>query len=184
MSTMLDVRPMKFEECGLMMDYFINSSESFLLGMGALKEKLLDKQDWLSLLKEDFQKPLSEREFYYLIWLFDDRPVGHTNINQIEFGSKAKMHLHLWNSSDRQKGIALKFLKLSIPMYFEHFKLKNLICEPFAENIGPNKLILKLGFKFSDSFICTPGWINFEQKVNSYVLTKEDFTANILNIYP
>jgi hypothetical protein len=37
--------------------------------------------------------------------------------------------------------------ELTIPFYFKNFELEKLIYEPYAENIGPNKILKELGFE-------------------------------------
>lgn len=176
----LSVRPMALEETKLMIDYFLNSSEEFLLGMGAIKNKLPSKSDWFALLKEDYSKPLASREFYYLIWLLDGEAIGHTNINQIKFGDQAKMHLHIWNEKNRRKNLAPQFLKLSLPIFFEKFGLQKLVCEPYAKNRGPNKILPLVGFKYSHTYETIPGWINFKQEVSHYFISIEDMNYHNL----
>ena len=39
----------------------------------------------------------------------------------------------------------------------------------------PNKTLAKLGFEFVETFEGIPSWINFQQKVNKWVLTREHF---------
>ena len=58
--------------------------------------------------------------------------------------------------------------------YF-NYKLKNLFCEPYTLNPAPNRTLIKLGFDFVEEYETMPGKINFLQKVNRYVLTKEKF---------
>ena len=86
------------------------------------------------------------------------------------------MHLHLWESNRRQKGLGLQFLKQTIPYYFENFDLEKLICEPRAENIAPNKTLRKSGFELVRTYETTPGWINFHQTVNRYEFKKEQWS--------
>ena len=87
------------------------------------------------------------------------------------------MHLHLWHKQTRQKGTGVEFLKLTLPYYFDTFKLQNLFCEPAASNVAPNKTLEKSGFDFVKSYDTIPGWINTYQTVNRWVLTKEKFNA-------
>lgn len=169
----ISVREITENDIELIVDYFINSSVEFLIGMGADKSKLPKKSDWIKKLKSEFKKPYREKEFYYIIWLIDGLAIGHTNINKIEFGKFATMHLHLWEPIKRKSGLGTELIKMSIPYYFENFKLKKLICEPYAENIAPNKTLPKLGFEFKRAYETTPGYINFRQTVNRYELTKE-----------
>ncbi len=169
----LSVREMKKKEIELMVDYFINADSEFLKSMGANKNKLPSKVEWIKKLNQGFEKPYADKEFYYIIWLLDDKPVGHSNINKIKFGHAATMHLHLWNTTKRKKGLGVEFLKKTIPFYFKNFKLEKLICEPYAQNIAPNKTLVKVGFEFIKKYETIPGQINFLQFVNRYELTKE-----------
>ena len=75
----------------------------------------------------------------------------------------------------RRKGIGLELLKMSIPYYFKQLNLKELICEPFADNPAPNKTLGKIGFEFIKKYRTVPGSLNFEQEVNQWRLTKEDY---------
>ena len=130
--TKLTVRVFEKSDISLIIDYFINADEAFLKGMGAIKSKLPSKSDWLNKLYQEFEKPNTEKEFYYIIWLVNNNPVGHSNINNITYNKEATMHLHLWQPIKRQKGMGTEFLKMSILYYFKNFQLKKLICEPFA----------------------------------------------------
>ena len=46
--------------------------------MGAIKSKLPSKKDWLKKLYQEIEKPNSTKEFYYVIWLLNSKPVGHS----------------------------------------------------------------------------------------------------------
>jgi len=164
---------MQTDDMSKIVDYFVNADAEFLKGMGADKSKFPERTAWINSLHGEYEKSYDEKEFYYIIWLIDDRPSGHSNINTIDFGKTAVMHLHLWAKNRRQKGLGLQFLKQTIPYYFENFDLEKLICEPRAENIAPNKTLKKLGFELVRTYDTTPGWINFHQTVSRYELTKE-----------
>lgn len=158
-------------------DYFLNSDVKFLNSMGVNTSKLPYRQEWLDILNSNFQLSIDKKKFFYIIWLIDNNPIGHSNINKIVFAREAYMHLHLWNYQARQKGIGTEFLKLTIPHYFDIFKLENLFCEPAASNSAPNMTLKKLGFEFVKTYDTIPGWINFYQTVNRWVLTKEKFNS-------
>lgn len=153
-------------------DYFIDAESNFLKGMGADKSKMPKREKWIQNLQSELEKPYQEKEYYYIIWLLDGKPVGHSNVNHIDFGRSATMHLHLWKNRMRKGGLGLEFLKMTIPLYFEKFELKKLICEPYSENIAPNKTLKKIGFDLICTYETIPGPINFKQKVNRYELTK------------
>jgi len=169
----LTVREIQANEIEKIVDYFINADTEFLKGMGADKSKLPKKKEWIEKLESEFKKSNTEKGFYYIIWLFDNEAIGHSNINNIGFGKSATMHLHLWNNDKRKSGLGLDFLRLTIPYYFRNFGLEKLICEPSSENISPNKVLKNLGFELVRTYDTTPGWINFHQTVNRYELKKE-----------
>jgi RimJ/RimL family protein N-acetyltransferase len=83
------------------------------------------------------------------------------------------MHLHIWNANNRRGGSATQLLKPSIVNFFERFQLRELFCEPYALNAAPNKTLPKAGFHFVKTYETTPGWINFHQPVNLWVLDRE-----------
>jgi len=169
----LKVREMQESDIEKIVDYFVDADSEFLKAMGADKNKLPARAQWIKKLMVEFGKIYSKKEFYYVIWLLDDKPIGHSNINNIEFGKSATMHLHLWKTDKRKNGLGFEFLKRSIPFYFEHFKLEYLVCEPYSENIAPNKVLKKTGFELIRTYDTIPGWINFHQTVNRYELRKE-----------
>ena len=169
----LSVREIQFNEIEKIIDYFVLADSEFLKGMGADKSKLPNRVAWIKNLESDFKKPYHKKEFYYIIWLLNNQAIGHSNINNIEFGKSATMHLHLWNSNKRKSGFGLSFLKQTIPYYFKNFELQKLICEPYSKNIAPNKTLLKFGFDLVKTYYTKPGFINFFQTVNRYELTKE-----------
>lgn len=166
--TVREIEPTDIEK---VVDYFVNADPEFLRGMGADKTKFPSREEWIEKLASELKKALEEKEHYYIIWLMDDQPIGHSNINKIEFGNVATMHLHLWKNDKRKSGLGLAFLRLTIPYYFRNFRLKKLICEPYSENVAPNRVLDKLGFQFIKTYDTIPGFINFHQTVNRYELT-------------
>jgi RimJ/RimL family protein N-acetyltransferase len=156
-------------------DYFLRADPNFLLGMGVDISRLPDRAVWLQVLAEDHLRPVEQKNFFYLLWLADGVPVGHSNINKIIFGEEAYMHLHLWHTDKRQKGMGLAWLKMSLPRYFDQFKLKKLYCEPYAHNPAPNKTLERLGFELLGQYETVPGWINFYQPVNRWRMSHERY---------
>ena len=128
--------------------------------MGVDISKLPTKDEWLQIMSTDFNRDPERKKFYYVIWLLNDKAIGHSNINKIIFGKEAYMHLHIWHELKRKKGLGLALLKKSLPFFFNTFHLKTLYCEPSASNPAPNKTLEKLGFDFIKSYETVPGWIN------------------------
>jgi len=172
----LSVRESEIGDLEKIVDYFLNSDKDYLFGMGVDSKKLPSREEWLNILSSDLHLSPGTKKFYYITWLLDNKPVGHSNINKIVFGEEAYMHLHLWQSEKRQKGTGSSLLKMTLPYYFNKFKLKTLYCEPSALNPAPNNTLKKLGFDFIKSYDTIPGWINFYQTVNRWSMPKEKFS--------
>jgi len=173
----LSVRPWQVEDFEPIIDYFLNSDKDFLFNMRVDISKLPSKDEWLKIMTSDFDREPENKHLYYVIWLLDDKAIGHSNINKIIFGEEAYMHLHVWPETKRKQGMGLTFLKKSLPYYFNIFHLKTLYCEPSALNMAPNKTLEKLGFNFIKSYDTIPGWINMLQTVNRWCLSESKFRA-------
>lgn len=171
----LTVREMISSDCERIVDYFLDADPEYILGMGAFPDKLPERSQWIEKLSRGFQKPFKEKEFYFVIWLLNGEPIGHSNLNEINFGFEARMHLHIWVEKARKKGFGFSFLKQTIPLYFSHFNLQKIICEPYALNPAPIKTLEKVGFQFIKEYQTMPGWINFNQKVKRFELKTDDF---------
>jgi len=173
----LTVRPWQVADFEPIVNYFLNSDSDFLFNMRVDVTKLPSKDEWLKMMRSDFDKTPEDKQFYYVIWLLDGKAIGHSNINKIVFGEEAYMHLHVWDESKRKKGMGLVFLEKTLPYYFNTFHLKNLYCEPFAFNPAPNKALEKLGFDFIKSYETVPGWINLRQTVNRWCMSESRFRS-------
>jgi RimJ/RimL family protein N-acetyltransferase len=173
------VREMTKNDIQSIIDYFLESSPEFLRGMGADVNKLPGKEEWSKIILGDFEKQAESKKLYYVIWQLNDIPVGHSNINDIIFGKEAYMHVHLWHPDNRNKGDGSYFIKESLIYYFKIFKLQKLFCQPYALNPAPNKTLHNIGFEFIKKYETIPGWLNFKQFVNLWVLDRNRFHNQI-----
>jgi RimJ/RimL family protein N-acetyltransferase len=167
------IRELKIEDIDLIISYFLQADKALLNRMGVDPEKLPSPDDWRKKIIDDLTRPLYQKQFYYLIWELDSCPIGHSNINKIVYGDNAYMHLHLWKSGNRKRGNGAYFLRECINTFFNKFDLQNLYCEPYTLNPAPNKTLAKVGFELVKQYATIPGWINFHQKVNQWVLSRE-----------
>lgn len=170
---MLSVREIEEKDIPALCDYWTNSDHAFMRGMGVDVAKIPTREQFAKMLREQINHPYEEKKSYCMIWELDGTAVGHSNVSKIVFGQEAYMHLHLWNTTARQKGMGVDFVKLTIPYFFRNMRLKKLFCEPYALNPAPNKTMPKVGFTFVKSYVCIPGWINFEQEVNLWEMSAE-----------
>jgi RimJ/RimL family protein N-acetyltransferase len=154
-------------------DYFLNADERFLRGMGVDPDRLPDRAAWLTRLLPDLTRPDSQKQTFYLGWEYEGARVGHCNVNQLIYGDRAFLHLHLWDPGARRAGLGTHLLRRSIEVFFQRLALQRLYCEPYADNPAPNRVLIKAGFSFLKKHRTTPGLINFEQEVNRYVIERQ-----------
>jgi len=171
----LSVREIETKDIDLIADYWVNSDPDFMVGMGVDLSKLPTREGVHEMLNQQIQTPIQEKEAYALIWEINGKQVGHSNVNKINFGIEAYMHLHMWNNENRSKGAGTELAKRSLPYYFQKLKLQNLYCEPYALNPAPTKTLERVGFEFEKKYVTIPGPISFEQEVNRWKMTREKY---------
>ncbi|NME72632.1 GNAT family N-acetyltransferase [Flammeovirga aprica] len=170
----ITIREIQLKDIPHLVDYWTKSDKEHLINMGVDLSKLPKEEEFKGMLESQISQPYTQKQNYALIVLADNSPIGHVNINEIDFGNSAKMHLHLWDKSNRKSGIGTQMIQLALPLFFENFQLKQLICEPYAKNDAPNKTLEKVGFQFVKKYTSVPGSINFEQEVNQWQLIKNN----------
>lgn len=176
----MEIRPFRTkDEYGLMVDYFTQSTDDFLRGMGIDPAKVPIREDWLDEVWLDHQKPGPEKDRIYLAWLYYGELVGHSSINKIQWGEEASIHLHLWKPRLRRNGIGAEFFRRSVDYFFREPGVKKLYCEPYAENPAPNKVLSKLGFTLVQTYKTIPGTNCFEQNVNRWELHRFQADASL-----
>lgn len=155
--------------------YWLNADAAYLAGMGVDINKLPTKEDFFTYWTSQFELPLEERASYCIVWEKNNKPVGHSSTRPVQVGKDAYMHIHLWNATERQKGMGSEFINLTIQHYFDILKLQDLYCEPYAFNPAPNRLLEKAGFDLIKTYDTTPGPSNFQQTVNLWHLSRQQF---------
>jgi RimJ/RimL family protein N-acetyltransferase len=173
--SLLSVREMQKNDIESIIQYWLAADHAFLTGMGVDLNKMPSKEEWVTMLSEQLAQSYPEKRSYCMIWQVDNKAIGHCNVNKIKFGEEAYMHLHLWNSEGRKKGMGTELVKMSLPYFFENLELKKIYSEPYALNPAPNKTLEKAGFTFVKEYITIPGFLNFEQPVRCWELTFEQY---------
>jgi hypothetical protein len=82
----LSAREIEKKDIELIIQYWLGASSKFLEGMGVDITKMPGNSEWSKMLTEQIDLPLAEKKSYCIIWLVDDIPVGHSNINKIMLG--------------------------------------------------------------------------------------------------
>lgn len=162
---MLEVREAILDDVAQIADYWLNSDKEYLVGMGVDLNKLPNQEYFVNMLSAQIALPIKEKQSYALVWMVDGAAIGHCNINGIEYGEYAYMHLHIWNTDQRRRGVGATLLERSLPFFFNNYELKRLYCEPYADNPAPHKALERVGFVLEKEYITTPGSICFEQRV-------------------
>ena len=163
---------MQQSDIDLIIQYWLTASPEFLKDMGVDLSKMPSEQEWKEMLLGQLKQDYPQKKSYCIIWLLNEKPVGHSNVNKIIFGEEAYMHLHIWYEEERRSGLGSRFVKMTVPLFFKNLQLKKIYCEPYALNPAPNKILEKLGFEFEKEYITTPGFLNFEQPVKRWVRDK------------
>lgn len=182
-SPVLSVRELEATDIDSIIRYWLEADAAFLEGMGVDLKKMPERSAWEEMLNAQLSQAYEDKKSWCLIWLIDGVPSGHSNVNKIVFGKEAYMHLHLWPFAARQKGMGTALVKLSLPWFFEKMKLEKLYCEPYALNPAPNKTLEKVGFERVDTRVTTPGWLNFQQTVHLWELTRDRY-RQLLGVSP
>jgi len=173
--TLLSVREIQQTDIEHIIRYWLTADPLFLTGMGVDLNKMPSKEEWTTMLTEQLTQVYPEKKSYCMIWLVDNKAIGHCNVNKIKFGEEAYMHLHVWNNEFRKKGMGTDLVKMSLPYFFENLELKKIYSEPYALNPAPNKVLEKAGFTFMKEYLTIPGFLNFEQTVKRWELTYEQY---------
>ncbi|MEP0264643.1 GNAT family protein [Dokdonia sp.] len=173
----ITVREIQLKDVDLITDYWLKSDPDHLIQMGVDLNRLPKRNKLVEALTQQVNNSITDKKSYALIWELNGKQIGHSNVNNIEYGKVATMHLHLWESTNRKKGIGTELVKKSIPFYFEKLKIKKIICEPYALNPAPNRTLSNVGFEFIKKYRTIPGTLNFEQEVNRWELTEEHYKA-------
>ena len=96
-----NTRELSHIDVHLILAYWYTADEPYLRSLGADINKLPPKKVMEDMLLKQLKSKYSVKSIYAIIWELDDIPIGHCNVNQINFGKSAFMHLHLWDDEHR-----------------------------------------------------------------------------------
>lgn len=169
---LLSVRELEKKDIPLIADYWCNADDAYLEGMGVEVSMMPTREQFTARLEAQLALSYPEKQAYAVIWEYDGRPIGHSNLNPVVYGKEGAMHLHIWEPDMRKQGLGIDLVKMSLPFYFDNMKLEKIYCEPYALNPGPNKLLEKAGFTFVKEYTTKPGAITFEQPVKRWEINR------------
>lgn len=169
---LLSVREAGKKDIPLIADYWFNADAAYLEGMGVDVPMMPSREQFMARLEAQVALPYPEKQVYAIIWEYDGRPIGHSNLNPVVYGREGSMHLHIWEQEMRKKGFGAGLVKMSLPFYFGKMKPEKIYCEPYALNPAPNRLLEKAGFTYIRDYVTRPGTITFEQPVKRWEINK------------
>ena len=173
----LTVKPLGHSDIHHIVNYWTKSEPAFLEAMGVDLSKLPEARQLKSMLISQLKLPIEERTAYCVIWFEKNQAIGHCNTNPTSFGQEAHLHLHIWNSTARKKGMGTELIKMSLPYFFNDLQLKTLWSEPYSPNEAPSKTLEKAGFEFIKEYQTIPGSYSSEQAVKQWKMTSSQFKA-------
>lgn len=173
----LEVRPMRLEEVGLVIDYFHSSPPEHLELLGVDPTRLPGRSQWKQLYEQDFAQPIEKRRSFLVLWQLDGEPLGFSTVDRIVFGKEAYMHLHVLTPHSRKRGYGELCVRKSVDIYFSVLELDHLYCEPNAFNVAPNRTLQKAGFRYVKTHKTVPGPLNFHQAVTQWVIARSEVLA-------
>jgi RimJ/RimL family protein N-acetyltransferase len=168
----LSVREMKFEEAGMIINYFHQSTPEHLEMLGVDPTRLLPPEKWLEYYRREYSQPIDKRKTFLVIWKSGDAPIGFSTADKISYGREAYMHLHILDPEQRNAGNGTACVKETSRIYFDAFKLDRLFCEPNAFNVAANRTLQSAGFKYMKTHKTVPGPLNYHQPVTRWMLER------------
>lgn len=173
------VRELTVDDIPSILNYWETRSDENLIKMGCDIQKVrsFNSSEYSSMLMTQLALPYEQRTVYFVIWMYNDQPIGHSNMGKIQFGEEGTMHLHIWDTYNRQRGIGQEMVKKSLALYFQNFQLKRVICEPNALNEAPNKTLSRVGFEYIKDYQPEPGFFNFPHIQSRWEMSRERFES-------
>lgn len=170
----LSIVPLDYDAQLGVITYFHSRTDAQLDRMGCDRACLPDPAVWRDRLFMQARLPVTERSLYYVGWYADGRLFGHANINDAAYGGDALTHMHMWDAGMSGKGYGPRLMALSLRHFFTIFRLRQIICEPKADNSGPNGVFRQLGIPVKKTYETKPGPMNVFQSVNRYEISPAD----------
>ncbi|PKL78350.1 MAG: hypothetical protein CVV25_11860 [Ignavibacteriae bacterium HGW-Ignavibacteriae-4] len=169
------VREATPEDIASITEYWTKLSFDDAFRLGIDFDKIPKANEITSFINQQLPLPPNDINTYILIWEVDGIAIGHCNITPIVVGEYANIHSHIWDRKNIAKGMGEKLMRISLPIFFEKYKLEKIYGVFYALNPAPERLCIKLGFSFVDEFPTIPGEWSFYQNVKKYVLDGNDF---------
>jgi RimJ/RimL family protein N-acetyltransferase len=163
---------MQVAEASLVVDYFHEASPADLERMGVDPARLPEPKAWRASLETALAAPASKATSFYSAWLVDGRPVGYAALKRIRPGVCADIHLHMWSAPHRGQGHGATLFCKSVVDAYDRFALRDLVCEPQADNPMPNRMLAKVGFPLLRTYVGSSSELSQTTSLNRYEIPR------------
>ena len=169
----LTVRPLASEDFDGFIAYFTRASQADAERMGLAIDKVPSPTQLRSDLEAMIKTPVDRLRSFVLAWCLDGKTIGHSSLKDIvpvEFGS---IHLHTWRADLRGKGYGPRLFCLSALDFYERFNLKQIICEPKADNPMANRMLQRIGFPLVFTHVAAGSELSVVCELNRYEILRD-----------
>jgi len=141
--------------------------------MGMQRQRLPSAEVLTEQLRRSVDVEPKRRREAYLLWMCGARLIGYAALKRIQFGLYGDMHLHMVSREDRGRGMGAVLFCLSTLSFYQTYRLQLCLCEPRATNLGPNRMLQKIGFPLLKTFCGCSSDLTFPTEISQYFVTAD-----------
>jgi RimJ/RimL family protein N-acetyltransferase len=169
----LTVRPLTSEDFDGFIAYFTRASQADAERMGLAIDKVPSPTQLRSDLEAMIKTPVDRLRSFVLAWCLDGKTIGHSSLKDIVPGEFGSIHLHMWRADLRGKGYGPRLFCLSALDFYERFNLKQIICEPKADNPMANRMLQRIGFPLVFTHVAAGSELSVVCELNRYEILRD-----------
>jgi RimJ/RimL family protein N-acetyltransferase len=169
----LTVRPLASEDFDGFIAYFTRASQADAERMGLAIDKVPSPTQLRSDLEAMITTPVDLLRSFILAWCLDGKTIGHSSLKDIVPGEFGSIHLHMWRADLRGKGYGPRLFCLSALDFYQRFNLKQIICEPKADNPMANRMLQRIGFPLVFTHVAAGSELSVVCELNRYEILRD-----------
>jgi len=169
----LTVRPLASEDFDGFIAYFTRASQADAERMGLAIDKVPLPAQLRSDLEAMIATPVDLLRSFILAWCLDGKTIGHSSLKDIVPGEFGSIHLHMWRADLRGKGYGPRLFCLSALDFYERFNLKQIVCEPKADNPMANRMLQRIGFPLVFTHVAAGSELSVVCELNRYEILRD-----------
>jgi RimJ/RimL family protein N-acetyltransferase len=169
----LTVRPLASEDFDGFIAYFTRASQADAERMGLAIDKVPSPTQLRSDLEAMIATPVDLLRSFVLAWCLDGKTIGHSSLKDIVPGEFGSIHLHMWRADLRGRGYGPHLFCLSALDFYQRFNLKQIICEPKADNLMANRMLQRIGFPLVLTHVAAGSELSVVCELNRYEILRD-----------